>query len=76
VIKSANRVDEMFTKDDILNLAQETIEEIRKLPIIVKSKKHAKESARFQQYIKAAHDFWNVKPLSEFVEVKAKEEDI
>jgi len=38
VIKSANRVDEMFTK--------------------------------------AAHGFWNVKPLSEFVEVKEEEEDL
>jgi len=34
VIKSANRVDEMFTKDDILNLAQETIEELMLMPII------------------------------------------
>jgi len=75
VIKSANRVDEMFTKDDILNLAQETIEELMHMPVFVKNKKHAKESARFQQYIKSAQAFWNVKPLSKFVEVKEEEEE-
>jgi len=75
VIKSANRVDEMFTKDDILNLAQDTIEELMLMPIIVRSYKHTKEAARFQQYIKSAQAFWNVKPLYEFVEVKEEDED-
>ncbi|KAK1427967.1 hypothetical protein QVD17_16746 [Tagetes erecta] len=75
VIKSASRVDEMFTKDDILNLAQETIEEMMLMPIIVKNDKHAKAASKFQQYIKSAQDFWKVKPLSEFVEVKEEKEE-
>jgi len=36
----------------------------------VKNDKHSKEVSRFQQYIKTTQAFWNVKPLSEFMEVK------
>ncbi|KAK1421808.1 hypothetical protein QVD17_24442 [Tagetes erecta] len=73
IIKSATRNEEMFTKDDILNLAQETIEEMSQMPIIVKVNKHSKVVDQFKQYIKAVRDFWSIKPLSEFVEVKEEE---
>lgn len=43
VIKGSYRTKEIFTKEDVFNLSQDTIEQILKIPFIVKNEAHKKK---------------------------------
>lgn len=54
----------MFTKDDILNLDHDTLEQTKDMPIVVKADNNKMEVTRFKHYIQAAHNYWYTKPLA------------
>lgn len=68
MINDKNKVEELYTKDDVLNLDFETVNHIKDMLIRVKSNKDKNEMLRFRHYINVAVQYRNTNPLEEFAQ--------